>query len=100
MSHAEFMRKRNEEDLRSILKTPYGKRFVYRLIKPVFMTAWIQGEVDTTAYNEGRRSLGIALFEEVKRIDPEAYLKMVSAEKKDLEILEQETQDERRDLEY
>ena len=79
------IRNRDIEDLRTILKQPYGRRFVWRWLERagVFHQSFIQGEPDSTAFNEGRRSLGNALLSEVLEIRPESYMEMMKMKQED-----------------
>lgn len=63
-----------DADLRSVMSTPAGRRFVWRLLTQ----AGLQGssfasDPLTTAYNEGRRSVAISLLREAQRAAPELY---------------------------
>lgn len=84
----ERMRKRDIEDLRSILKTVYGRRFVWRMmgLAGVFRQSFIAGEADSTAFNEGRRSIGNTLLSEVLEVKPESYTEMAKAAKEDDDV--------------
>ena len=83
--YAKRMFDREREDLRSILKTPYGKRFVWKWLSRcgVFRQSFVQGESDSTAFAEGRRSIGNALLMEVFDVRPESYVEMTKAAKED-----------------
>jgi hypothetical protein len=83
----EWLNERDEEDLRTLLKLPYGRRFVWRFLSKcgVFMQSLVPGETDSTAFNEGRRSIGLTLLKQVIDINPEAYLQMTKEAKKEEE---------------
>src|ERR1035437_4197059 len=84
-SVAEFVAKRDEDDLRSILKTVYGKRFISRLLisTGVTRTGVDFDNANLTYFNAGMRSIGNALMNEVIRINPEAYNDMRKMDKED-----------------
>lgn len=58
-----------ERDLDYILKEPRGRRFMYDLIYGtchVGRLSHIPGDSDSTAFNEGARSVGEALLEQIR----------------------------------
>jgi len=77
----EKFRARQEcDDLRAVLATPFGRRLVWKYLEAcgVFSQSHVTGEAPlATAFNEGRRSIGLRLFDEVTRHDPGAYAVMV-----------------------
>ena len=75
----------DEEDLRTILKTKWGRRFVWRLLSRcnIFSQSFVMGDPMATAFNEGRRSIGNTLLQQVTAINPESYLQMVKAARKE-----------------
>lgn len=67
-------RERDEADLREVMSTPGGRRFVHRLIAQAGLYSPSYAESPTaTAFNEGRRSIAIALMDEAKRVSSELY---------------------------
>lgn len=80
-------RKQDEEDLRAVLHSPAGRRFFHRLVVQSGMYGSSYAESPTaTAFNEGRRSIGIALMVEAKRIAPELYARGLREELDALEL--------------
>lgn len=75
-------RDQETNDLKSVLSTPAGRRFVWRQLAEagVFRTSFVPLASDSTAYNEGRRSLGIALLAEITTETPHSYLLMQQEE--------------------
>jgi hypothetical protein len=67
-----------DEDLRNVLSTQHGRRFVWRMLEvcgvysPVFT-----GEPLTMSHAEGRRSVGIDLIQEAQRVSCDTYVEMV-----------------------
>ena len=94
---AERQHNQEVEDLRSILKTVYGKRFVWKWLGAagIFRQSFIAGSADSTAFNEGRRSIGNALLAEVLEVRPDSYSEMVkyAKEEEDVRKALQETQE-------
>lgn len=67
-------------DLDYILKEPRGRRFLYELIYDtchVGRLSHIPGDSDSTAFNEGARSVGEALLEAIRVRSKPLYLKML-----------------------
>lgn len=64
------------EDLRSVLQSPAGRRFVWRYltIGGVFQSSFT-GD-NATFFNEGRRDIGLKLMADVMEADPDAYVRM------------------------
>ena len=67
-------------DLRDVLSTRQGRRFVWKLLGMAgcFRLSFVYGEAETTAFNEGRRSLGLALMADVHEADAEKYVQMAN----------------------
>lgn len=65
-------------DLRAVLETRPGRRVVWRQLQRagVFRTSFAQGIPDRTAFNEGRRDMGLALLAEIHELDPTLYVTM------------------------
>lgn len=86
--YATRIRNRDVEDMRSILKSAYGQRFMWRLLSRcgVLHQSFVAGSPDATAFNEGRRSIGNALLAEVLEIRPEAYVEMTKKAKEDEDV--------------
>ena len=69
------------EDLRAILATPGGRRFLWRLLEQTGMyVSSYQGEERAlpAIYREGMRSLGLWSIGEISSADPGAYALMRS----------------------
>lgn len=72
------------EDLRWVVSTPAGRRFIWRLISAchVFRSIW-----DNSArihYLEGQRNIGLSLIVDLDEVDP-ALIFMMAREAKELE---------------
>lgn len=67
-------RQQDEEDLQAVLGSPAGRRFVMRLITQAGLYGSSYAESPTaTAFNEGRRSVAIAIVGEAQRVAPSLY---------------------------
>lgn len=65
-------------DLRAVMGTQPGRRFVWRLLEQSGLhSPSYAGEAMASAFNEGRRAVAIALMREVQRVCPELYVTMV-----------------------
>jgi len=92
---------RDQKDLRDVLSTIQGRRFVWKQLVEAgcFRLSFVQGEPDTTALNEGRRSLGLKLMADIHALDPALYTQMAreasdqEPEKQPVEPTEPETED-------
>jgi hypothetical protein len=75
-AEAKFNRERKLRisDLRKILSTPEGRRFVWNELSrtKVFAPSFSLNS-SQTSYNEGERSVGIALLADVMEAKPEAF---------------------------
>ena len=70
-------RRRDLEDMRTILALPAGRRFYWRLLGEcgIFKTSFTGNS--TTFFNEGMRQVGLKLLGDLAKADPTAYLKIV-----------------------
>ena len=71
--------RQQEEDVRAVLATETGRRFVWALLDGhagVFGASYT-GDGVSGAYGEGRRSVGIGLMLLVQRLAPDLYVRMV-----------------------
>ena len=69
-----------QRDLDYVLKEPRGRRFLYELIYGtchVGRLSHIPGDSDSTAFNEGARSVGEALLEQIRTQAKAKYMLML-----------------------
>ncbi len=71
-------RELRDAQLRTVLSTPAGKAFVWRLLTNVtgVFGPSFSSDPALTAFNEGKRSVGLALMKEAQRVAPGSYLEM------------------------
>lgn len=85
---------RDRKDLRDVLSTVQGRRFVWKQLEQagVFRLSIAFGEPQRTDFNEGRRSLGLALMAEIHAFDPALYVQMAheANEEQHIEALKNE----------
>jgi hypothetical protein len=68
-----------ESDLRAVLDTPEGRRFVWRLLETSNLHGGsYTGEAFSTAFNEGTRAVAMGLLQEAQRVAPNSYVAMVT----------------------
>jgi hypothetical protein len=91
-SHAQFITHRDEEDLRSLLKTVYGQRFISRLLIScgVHKAPIALESKELTYIRIGMQQIGNAILQEVMRIKPEVYATMAKMNREDEDARERE----------
>lgn len=72
--------RQRDDDLRWVLSTEQGRRFVLRLIESEAQLHSLSfgGDERATCFREGQRSVGAWLLEESKRVDPHAYMRALN----------------------
>lgn len=83
---AQMLTEEEEADLKAILKTPSGRRFVWRVLAEarLFQTTYTMpyaGAELQMAFLEGRKQFGYRLFQDVQRVAPKAWDLMVKEHK-------------------
>ena len=73
MTHEE-LRKQDIRDLRALLRTREGARFLSRLfdLTRVFEISYVAGDAGATAFHEGARNVGLRVYADVLEADEEA----------------------------
>lgn len=76
-SKAKFKRSEELRDVREVLQTPCGRRFIWRYLVDcgVFRTSFTGNS--HTYFNEGMRNVGLKLLADINEAAPEAYLQMI-----------------------
>lgn len=77
---ADDQEKDRARDLEFILSKPRGRRWLHEVVfgkSHVNLSSHIPGCSDSTAFNEGARSVGAAVLEDIRSAHPEFYLKML-----------------------
>ena len=72
-------RDRQLNDVRVILATPEGRRFVWRVLTEgkIFHDGYTHGDAGYgTTYNCGRRSIGLWALDEIMEAKPESFMQM------------------------
>jgi len=68
--------RREEGDLRKVLSIPEGRRFVWKMLSRagVFRSSFTGNS--HTFFNEGKREIGLGMFEDVMTVNSEMFVKM------------------------
>lgn len=76
----ELYRAQREADLHAVMSTPRGRRVVWQLLdgKCHLFAASFTGDALTSAFNEGRRIVGLELMVELQRVVPRFYTQMLT----------------------
>ena len=96
---AEFIARRDEDDLRTILKTVPGQRFISRILIScgVHRTPLALESDKLTHIKIGMQTIGNGLLQEVMRIKPDVYQTMVKMEQEDEDARRAEHEQSRSD---
>tara|TARA_R110002072_G_scaffold166058_1_gene319274 strand:+ start:1630 stop:1923 length:294 start_codon:yes stop_codon:yes gene_type:complete len=69
-----------QKDIDFIVSEPRGRRWVYTLMHQhshINSPSFVPGSPEATAFNEGARSVGTTLHEQLRSRSPTAYMKML-----------------------
>jgi|TARA_S200002703_G_C3724566_1_gene222619 hypothetical protein len=69
-----------EKDIDFIASQPRGRRWLYRLIFEaghMSSQSYVPASFDATAFNEGARSIGRVIHEDLRANNPKAYMQML-----------------------
>lgn len=76
--------KRQEEDrdkdIMFVMSEPRGRRFLFNLIHDnchVDRVSLVPGDISSTGFNEGARSIGAHLVDRIRAATPTGYMKML-----------------------
>ena len=74
------LKKRAVYDLKTVLKTPQGRRVLWQILQAaqVRQHGFIPGDALATAFHCGQRSIGLFLLNEIEQAVPGAYQQMRS----------------------
>lgn len=78
-----LQRERDANDLRFVMSSKQGRRFVYRLLSGMglYRLSFNADNSQLTAFNEGARNQGIALLTEIMETCPDRYTEMLTEQK-------------------
>lgn len=77
-ARAKQIRRAEIGDIRSVMSTETGRRFLLRYIAlcGVYEPSYMEGSPTGTALNEGMRRIGLCLMKDVSDACPDAYVQM------------------------
>ena len=75
---ASKLKKRLMCDFQTVLKTPQGRRVLWRILQAcqIRQHGFVPGDNASTAFHCGQRSIGLFLLEEIEQAFPGAYQQM------------------------
>jgi len=79
----ELRRLRDEDDMKKLLAEEWGRRLFWRLVGKTGLLRTSMTGNSQTFYLEGRRSIGIELWDEMEIVAPESYVLMVTEARND-----------------
>lgn len=77
----EQRQKETDEALKFVLQSTQGRNYLYELLDFCGLHRGTFTGNSETFYREGMRNVGIKLFADIGRVDPDAYIKMVQETK-------------------
>lgn len=77
LERAKQLRREFENDLRSVMNAPQGRRLIWQLIarSGMWESSFAEGEKDMI-FREGGRNQGLRLYSDLQKICPELLLRM------------------------
>lgn len=85
MADVDNLRQRELEDLKTVLRTEQGRRFIWRIIRNVDLAVF-SPDIAIMARNEGMRTVGLELKEDILESCPDKYIQIYREAKKQQEI--------------
>lgn len=86
LSIEERRHKRHMEDIKEIVQLPAGRRLIWELLGYCrIMHSSMSSDTHVTAYNEGRRGVGLHVLGELMEANPDAYCKMQKEHRQEAE---------------
>ncbi len=73
---AQIHKEQDKEDLKEILLSPGGRRFLWNLLQECRLYKISFTGDNMTIFNEGKRQIGLRLIEDIFDASPNAYLEM------------------------
>lgn len=72
--------KREQDDLRAVLSTPEGRRWLWRVLEATaaFRASYDPDNPIRMGFSEGRRSVGLWLLAELQHAAPEAFASLIA----------------------
>lgn len=82
---AKIRARQADDDVRWVLSTENGRRFYWALLEycKMFDDPFVS-DTNTEFFQKGRRHVGLKLFGDLERVNPQAYLQMIDERNKEL----------------
>lgn len=81
----EHLKERSRRDFEKILNMSEGRRVIWDLLENagVWRNSFVAGDPNVTAFNEGKRDIGLMILQKIQNIKPQALLQMSNEHKSD-----------------
>lgn len=80
----QLVREGQLEEIRHILSTPYGRRFLWRVLIQCGMNKTLSGQTELgMAIMSGKRDMGLWLLGEINEADKNGYIKLIQEDLRD-----------------
>lgn len=91
-ARAKLRRDQELDDVRALMDTPEGRRFMWRLLDRagIYRTTFTGNSA--SFFNEGMRNLGLIFVADVHEVCPEQYTRMLAEARADLQAEQTENQ--------
>tara|TARA_R100001377_G_C3192779_1_gene111300 strand:- start:2296 stop:2610 length:315 start_codon:yes stop_codon:yes gene_type:complete len=75
-TRAQIKREGENEDIKQVLETQSGRNYIWKLLTScgIYKSSFTGNS--TTFFNEGKRSIGLEMLEDILKTVPNAYAKM------------------------
>ncbi len=73
---AKFLQERRISDLKKILSSEEGRRWVYGLLEKCYVFHTVMTGNSYTFFNEGMRQVGLMIMDEISHVGPDTYSNM------------------------
>ena len=77
---ARVKREKEMADIRDVLSTPGGRRFIWRLLAEsnTIDASFVPGQYDMTAFKEGQRDIGLKILLDIEEAKPGIYAQITN----------------------
>lgn len=73
---ARFLQERRVSDLKKILSSEEGRRWIYGLLEKCYVFRSVMTGNSYTFFNEGMRQVGLMIMDEISHVGPDTYSNM------------------------
>ena len=80
----QLVRERELEEIRQVISTAFGRRFLWRILIKCGMFQTLSGYTELSmAIKSGKRDMGLWLVNEINEADKNGYIKLIQEDLKD-----------------